>query len=381
MKNIVKSVLLVILLLALALLLKIRADLPEPVAATPSPTVAVTPTATPSPTPIPTPEPTPNYYTVSAIGDCTLTSHQMLGDSSPYSYAGRMQGDYSYPFSNTSQYFLNDDFTISNLECTLSDTTLYSPQQFYFRAPTAYASILINGGVDFVTTANNHSADFGDTGKDNTYAALTEYGIPFGKEDEAQLLTTSSGLVIGVYCAFNDYLPDTDKCAAAIASLREQGAEYIICAFHWGQELKYRPNQNQVDLARACIDAGANLVYGSHPHCLQPIEEYNGGVILYSMGNWSFGGNASPTDRDTAIVQIKVKRDIDGKITNDGYTIIPCCVSSLPVGSDNGADNDYKPTPYEEGSEEYERALSKITGTYQGPDGTADYSSWYSSYG
>ena len=385
MKKALSIISFVALLAALGLLLRARYIIPEPAAAvdSPEPTAQASPspTPTPVPTPSPTPTPEPEYFTISAVGDCTLTSHQFLGDASPYSYASRMNGDYAYPFSNTIQYFEDDDFTIANLECTFSDNKLYSSQQFYFRAPTSYAQILSSGGVNFVTTANNHMLDFGQTGADDTYAALENYGIPYGKEGESQLFTTGSGLVIGIYCDYNSYSPNKDECVAAIEQLKSEGAEYIICAFHWGQELKYRPNQNQVDLARACIDAGADLIYGSHPHCLQPIEEYNGGVILYSMGNWSFGGNTSPTDRDTAIVQIKVKRDIDGSITNDSYEIIPCCVSSLPVGSDNGADNDYRPTPYEPGTEEYDRAMSKITGSYQGPDGTADYSDWYSSWG
>lgn len=390
MKKIIKSVLFAVLFLLLILLLWARLNVTAPVAAvsTPplitaavSPTPTAAPTPTPEPTSEPTPEPTPEFFTVSAIGDCTLTSHQNLSPSSPYSYAGRMQDNYAYPFSNTIQYFENDDLTLANLECTFSDANLYSAQLFHFRAPTGYANILANGGVNFVTTANNHMLDFGQQGLEDTYAALDALGIPYGREGEAKLFTSVNGLICGIYCDYNNYSPSIEKSVQAIEQLRDEGAEYIICMFHWGQELKYRPNQNQIDLAHACIDAGANLVYGSHPHCLQPIEEYNGGLILYSMGNWSFGGNTSPTDRDTAIVQISVKRDIDGAVSNDGYTIIPCCVSSLPVGSDNGADNDYRPTPYEEGTEEYDRAMSKITGSYQGPDGQADYSSWYQSWG
>ena len=156
--------------------------------------VAATPEPTPTPTPTPTPEPTPELFTISVIGDQTLTSHQMLSDQSEYSYAGRMNGDYSYPFKNTVQYFKDDEFTISNLECTLSDTQMYSPQQFYFRAPAANAQILTLGGVDFVTTANNHSLDFGQAGLLSTYAALEEYGLDYGKEDDYKIVTTEHGL-------------------------------------------------------------------------------------------------------------------------------------------------------------------------------------------
>ena len=321
-------------------------------------------------------------YTISVIGDCTLASHQFLGNGSPYSYASRMNGDYAYPFSNTVQYFEADDFTISNLECTLSDRNLRSAEQFYFLAPSAYANILTEGGVDFVTTANNHFEDFGSGGVTDTYQALEEHGIPYGKEDEAQLLSTDSGLKLGIYCAYNDLHPDLDRSVAAVRQLKTDGAEYVICAFHWGKELYYQPNEAQVKLAHACIDAGADLIYGSHTHCLQPIEEYQGGIILYSMGNWSFGGSTKPTDMDTAIVQVNVHRNADGSLSNTGTTVIPCCVSGRPVLEGYSGDNynDYRPTPYTEGSIAYERVLSKLDGTYQAASQGRDYSDIYASY-
>ena len=209
--------------------------------------------------------------------------------------------------------------------------------------------------------------------------SLPHTSVPYGKEGEAQIITTPSGIQVGIYCDYNYYLPEIEDCVAAIEQLQEEGAEYIICMFHLGpSEMVYHPTQQHVDLAHACVDAGADLIYSTHPHCLQPVEEYNGAYILYSMGNWTFGGNTSPKDMDTAIFQARIKRDIDGSISNDGYTIIPCCISSRPVleGYFNFAYNDYCPTPYEEGSELYERALSKILGTYEGPDGEVDYSEW-----
>lgn len=222
----------------------------EPIPVAVTPTIAPTPEPTPEPTPTPTPEPTPQLFTISVIGDQTLASAPQFRES-PVGYAARMNGDYRYPFSNTAEYFKNDDFTISNLECTLTDKTLYSAQQFSFRSPSAYAQILTEGGVDFVTTANNHMLDFGQEGLNDSWAALEAYGIPYGKEDDANLYTTPSGLTIGIYTAYNDYHPSKDKAAAAIRSLREQGAEYVICAFHWGQELYYEPNANQIDLGHA----------------------------------------------------------------------------------------------------------------------------------
>ena len=347
-------------------------------------TAAPTPAPTPEPTPTPTPEPTPEYFTISAIGDCTLTSHQNLSSSNPASYAAIMGEDYTYPFHNTVQYFEADELTIANLECTLSDAPLYSGSLFHFRAPAAYARILTEGGVDFVNTANNHTMDFGQQGVTDTLAALDAEGIPYGTEGQAQVITTQNGIKIGIYCDYHGYYPTTEDCVSAIEQMKENGAEYIICMFHWGQdEVVYHPKQVQIDLAHACVDAGADFVYGSHSHCLQPYEEYNGAYILYSIGNWSFGGNTTPKDMDTAIFQITVCRDVDGSVFNESCGIIPCCVSSRPVleGFFAYGYNDYCPTPYEPGSELYDRAMSKILGTYEGPDGVVDYSGWHQSYG
>ncbi len=403
MKKLIKALIFILLLLVLAVILLLRIRQPglddtiqnsNPAASSfsPAPTAAPaqetepvptpTPTPTPEPTPTPTPEPTPELLTISIVGDETLTTHQNLSDQSEFSYASRMNGDYSYPFKNTVQYFENDEFTISNLECTLSDTPMYSAQMFYFRAPAANAQILTEGGVDFVTTANNHALDFGQAGLLSTYAALEEYGVAYGKEDEAQIVTTEHGLKIGLYCAGTDLAPNANKAVSAVQQLKNDGAEYIICCFHWGMELK-PITAAQIDVGRACIDAGADLIFGCHPHCLQPIEEYNGGIILYSMGEFSFGGNTAPKDRDTAIFQITLLRDIDGSLSVDGWKVIPCCVSSRPVYEGYTLDNynDFCPTPYEEGSEDYQRVLGKLDGSYTSHYTGADYTDYYASFG
>ena len=139
---------------------------------------------------------------------------------------------------------------------------------------------------------------------------------------------------------------------------------------HWGLEGYYRPADNQTVLGQAAIDAGADIVYGSHPHVLQPIEEYNGGYIVYSLGNYVFGGNTNPRDKDTAIVQFTVKRAADGTVTVEGWEAIPCRLSSVT------AYNDFCPTPYEEGSEDYDRTMSKLDGSFDGPNLVIDYSEY-----
>ena len=104
----------------------------------------------------------------------------------------------------------------------------------------------------------------------------------------------------------------------------------------------------------------ADIVYGTHPHTLQPIEEYNGGIIYYSLGNFAFGGNNSPKDYNTALVQQEVIRDMDGTIKLGELTRVPCSISSVSNL------NNFQPTPYEAGSKDYEKTMSKLDGTYTG---------------
>ncbi len=126
----------------------------------------------------------------------------------------------------------------------------------------------------------------------------------------------------------------------------------IIVNFHWGIEKEYVPNDTQKTLAHLAIDEGADLVIGHHPHVLQGIERYKGKYIAYSLGNFSFGGNSNPSDKDTMIFQ-QTFTVADGKAeTNDDINIIPCSLSSA------SGYNDYCPTPLE-GSEK-ERVLEKL---------------------
>ena len=356
-----------------------------------------TPVPTPEPTPVPTPEPTPEpqpeYFTLSFIGDNTLWATSQF-ENNPVGLPKIVGDDYAYPYQNTVSYFEDDEYTLANLECSFSDEKLaydYTIVQFPFLADPAYVNILLEGGVDFVTMANNHSLDFYHTGVEKTQAVLEEAGLPYGYENEGHLVTTKNGLKLGIWTSGNDMLPNKDKAVNGVQQLRAEGADIIICMFHWGQELYYSPNSNQTSLAHACVDAGADIVYGSHPHCLQPIEVYNGKPIFYSMGNWVFGGNTQPSDPDTAIIQVSIKRDLDGSISYEDFSCIPCCVSSNIDGGNAKANNtsydayanynNYCPTPYEEGSEGYERAMSKLMGTFEAKSQGADYSDYYASWG
>lgn len=351
---------LLVVLLAATLAMRVSA-VPAAAPAAEEPAVSVSPSVKPSATPA------PKTYTISFIGDCTLASSQYNND-----FEKKLNGDYSRPFKNTVKYFQNDDLTVANLECTFSDRKMTSDGTFYFIAPSAYANILVDGKVDFVTTANNHRHDFAEAGIKDTEAALDAVKMAHAGENETYIYDMN-GVKVGFYCLFNSLVPTPALVTAGIQKLKDQGAQYIICALHWGVEGSYRQTADEVSVAHAAIDAGANIIYGSHPHVLQKIESYKGGIIMYSMGNWSFGGNTAPRDRDTAIVQVKITKNSDGTLVTDGYEAIPCCLSSVP------SVNDYCPTPYEKGTEEYDRTISKLDGTWEGKDLSVNYSAYHQS--
>ena len=180
------------------------------------------------------------------------------------------------------------------------------------------------------------------------------------ERDGTALYTTESGLTIGLYAASFSFRESSIR--AAISGLREQGAEIVVCAFHWGDEGTYRPNGSQEYFGRLAIEAGADIVWGHHPHVLQKIERYGNGVIFYSLGNCSFGGHTYPKDYDSAIVQQEVIHGSDGTVRLGELTIVPISLSSV------SGRNNYQPTPLQPDTEAYARVLSKLDGSFRGAD-------------
>ena len=311
-------------------------------------------------------EPGQQRYVLTFAGDCTFGSTASKANSSS-SFIKVIGTDYDYPFKNVVNYFEEDDFTIVNLEGPLTETGTAAQKTFAFKGPTAYTQILTGSSVEAVTLANNHSEDYGTEGYKNTAKALDDAGVNYVEKNDTTLLVTESGLKIGLYAASFEF--SKSDMTSDINKLRKDGAEIVICAFHWGTEGAYRPNNTQEYFGKAAIDAGADIVYGGHPHVLQKVEEYKDGYIFYSLGNFSFGGSTFPQDYDSAILQVEVIRGEDGTVSLGELTMIPVSISSAKN------QNNYQPTPLEEGSTAYNRVISKLDGTFTGPDLVVDYSS------
>lgn len=313
--------------------------------------------------------------TLSVVGDCTLGTDETFDyDTSLNAYYENYGADYF--LQNVKDIFSTDDLTIANFEGTLTDSDEREDKTFAFKAPASYASILTGGSVEAVNTANNHSHDYGDQSFDDTLAALDDAGIVHFGYDETAVMDVKGikvGLV-GIYELY-DHLEREQQLKDNIAKVKADGAQLIVVIFHWGNETETVPDSSQTTLGRIAIDEGADLVCGHHPHVLQGIETYKGRNIVYSLGNFCFGGNSSPSDMDTMIYQQTFTIDADGVKKDNVTNIIPCSISSAAYDGYNN----YQPTPAE--GDEATRILGKINersswiSTAEGSTFTAKYNS------
>ena len=317
----------------------------------------------------------PVSLTLSVVGDCTLGTDETFDyDTSLNAYYENYGADYF--LQNVKDIFSADDLTIANFEGTLTDSDEREDKTFAFKAPASYASILTGGSVEAVNTANNHSHDYGEQSFDDTLAALDDAGIVHFGYDETAVMDVKGikvGLV-GIYELY-DHLEREQQLKDNIAKVKADGAQLIVVIFHWGNETETVPDSNQTTLGRIAIDEGADLVCGHHPHVLQGIETYKGRNIVYSLGNFCFGGNSSPSDMDTMIYQQTFTIDANGVKKDNVTNIIPCSISSAAYDGYNN----YQPTPAE--GDETTRILGKINersswiSTAEGSTFTAKYNS------
>lgn len=294
---------------------------------------------------------------LSFAGDFTLGNYagQAYSGSFDQVYESNNQ-DSNYFLKNVKAVFENDDLTIVNLEGPLTSASKHLDKQFAFKGSKDYADILTAGSVEAVSLANNHSEDYYQQGMDDTKAVLDEKQIGyFGYE--TSLVKEIKGIKIGFlgYRSMSLSMNSEEgrkTIKNAIDDLKNnQGANAVVVYYHWGIERQYYANDDQRELAKYTIDCGGDLVVGSHPHVLQGIEEYNGKPIVYSLGNFCFGGNRNPSDTDSMIYSITMNFT-DGVYSGNTYEIIPCAITSTQ------GKNDYQPMLLQ--GEEKQRVLDKV---------------------
>lgn len=302
-----------------------------------------------------TPEPTaePVSITVSMVGDCTLGTDVNFDQSTSFDAFYQMKNDPGYFFQNVKDIFTADDLTVANMEGTLTTSNDRQQKTFAFKGNPSYTEILTQGGVEATNLANNHSHDYGDQSYEDTIQYLEAAGITTFGYDRTAVMDVKGIKVglIGIY-ELKDGLGRQQQVIDTIQEVKDQGAQVIIVSFHWGTEKSNIPDDIQKTLAHLAIDQGADLVVGHHPHVLQGIEKYQGKNIVYSLGNFCFGGNKNPSDKDTMIFQQTFTVENGELVEDDVTNIIPCSLSS------ESGYNNYQPMVLD-GSEK-ERVLQKI---------------------
>ncbi len=275
----------------------------------------------------------PEPCTLLFAGDVYLSQHVLNAYDKAGGIHGVLDDTIRAEIEAADIFMVNQEFPFTERGTQAAD------KQYTFRLPHDRLHLMNEMGIDIVTLANNHILDFGPEGITDSIAALNEAGIRYvgaGEDlEEAKKLEIMEvgGRKIGflglsrVYMApdwaaganhpgvFSTY--DPTMALEEIAKADEL-VDYLVVYVHWGVERETTPKSYQQVMGRQYIDAGADLVIGSHPHVLQPVEYYNGKPIMYSLGNFVFGSSIPSTEL------FKVVLDEDGGIT---VTEIPCTSS------------------------------------------------------
>ena len=263
-----------------------------------------------------------------------------------------------YYFEKMLPLFSQDDWTVANCENVFTDRDNPTPTEkegeftYWYYSGSENANIFSAGSIELVSLANNHALDYGYEGRDDTAAALINAGCTPILEGRSILLE-KSGVTVGLLCIsmYSEYY-----LTPILEWLEENRdtCDFRIVYYHGGTERVHEPDGWRVRASRAMVDAGADLVLGNHPHVLQPIEHYNGKTIVYSLGNFLFGG--SHTCENRTMVYTLTLDITDHALTDVSEEITPCyCYGEL-----------WQPTPIEN-EEEKTRVYAFLQGEREKP--------------
>lgn len=273
---------------------------------------------------------------------------------------GSASFDFSYSFEAISNLLKQSDITVGNLESmvapsfALSKDTDFVDDRAYLNAPQEYLTSVRNAGFDVVMNAQNHAYDVGTQGVFETLdsmnrANLIHCGIYASEQDSHFVLIEANGIKVG-FVAFLDQARQRMKRASFtergletlfspfeesrikqdIAAVKAAGAEFVIAYCHWGREYTSAISNRQARFAQMVADAGADYLFGSHSHCLQPysvILSADGREVpvLYSGGNFLSDMNIyMPYNADTLVAELILHRDSDGVVHLQGEGYHPC---------------------------------------------------------
>lgn len=267
--------------------------------------------------------------TVTLGGDCVLGTREEWKDDPDTFDTLIAEKGYGWCFAKIAEPFQEDDVSLVNLEGVLqSDSTGHAKgKEFTFRGDPAYTAILTEAGIEQVNIANNHYIDFSRSGRESTRAALEAGGIGFSGYTYRSVVEVNGHKIGFAGCRETTFLERKTPMYNDLKYLKKQGCDVIIYSCHWGKEYSPTHNLKQIRMADYAIKNGADIVVGTHPHCVQGIEQRNGGVVIWSLGNLVFGGTHDMTTFDALIARAALRFE-DGKYQGVTLTLIPVLTSS-----------------------------------------------------
>ena len=289
----------------------------------------------------------PITFTLTSLGDtlCHNTQYWDAYNSKTDEY------DFSYVYEDIKNYTLSSDITIGSLETTFAGKEKGYSNYPTFNTPDSLATALKDIGVDVVSLAGNHALDYGYTGLCRTIDVFDNIGLSHlgtykTAEDQEKILIKD---VKGVKIAFINYtygtngiplpsgkdfcvnLIDKDFIKKQINQAKEQNVDMIVACMHWGTEYRTTANSEQKDLANFLFENGVDVILGNHPHVLEPMEKktitlQDGTTkdvfVVYALGNFTADQRDEIT-RDSAILNLTITKNSDGKISIDKVNYIP----------------------------------------------------------
>lgn len=287
---------------------------------------------------------------ISFAGDCTFGTVNSDDSGIRFPSVYRRAHRLDYPFALIKPWFLQDDLTVVNFECTLTNAVKTAHKQWHFKGAARYAAIFPAGSVEAVGLANNHSFDYLQAGFRDTVASFQKAHVPAFYQNTpyvtmlqgVQTVLIGDCTVIGENTTLIDGVP-----ARVIREIKryKRPNNIVIVVMHWGSELDPLPRPWQQVMGRKFIDAGADAVVGAHPHVVQGIELYRGKYIVYSLGNFAFGGNSLARYPEAFILRLRFRAG-QGRTSVMPASIVPCWITSSSARNAAGVlRNNYQPKP------------------------------------
>src|SRR5574341_129523 len=264
------------------------------------------PSVASTPTPLDEPADT-RQVTLTAVGDIMLGRQVYINSL--------VEGDFTWPFHETASLLQQSDLALGNLESPLVTNCELDSKGMRLCAQSSAVQGLQWAGFDLLSVANNHALDYGEEGFADTLANLQGVGIAtIG--GNLVVIREIDDIAIGVM-AFEDTTEHPLDLSSTLSATQEMNTEVdvLITVMHWGVEYHDTPSERQQEVGHALIDSGADMIIGAHPHWVQPVEEYHGGLIFYSLGNFVFDQMWSPETRRGNILRLSISRDGNATFT------------------------------------------------------------------